>query len=88
MSTTARQDTLRTCAPPPSPDPTPAQPGIRISAAPIYRHHDDRARWYLQTATAPTAACACRCGYTDTARGAEAVAALATSYKEHRAACR
>ncbi|MFE4778026.1 hypothetical protein [Streptomyces sp. NPDC056713] len=42
-------------------------------------------RWYLQTATAPTAACACHCGYTATARGA--VAALVVDYDEHRTGC-
>ncbi|MFH8343114.1 hypothetical protein [Streptomyces sp. AM6-12] len=77
----------RAWAPPPSPDPTQAEPGIRISAAPIYRNHDDRARWMLEPASRPTAACACRCGYTGRATGTERVAALVTEYAEHRAAC-
>ncbi|MEV6700947.1 hypothetical protein AB0M68_27905 [Streptomyces sp. NPDC051453] len=88
MKTTFRPTRLRSSTPPPSPDPTPAEPGTRTCAAPIYRAHDDRARWNPQTATAPTAACTCRCGYTDTACGGEDVAALAAAYDQHRTACR
>ncbi|EPD91411.1 hypothetical protein HMPREF1486_04979 [Streptomyces sp. HPH0547] len=70
-----------------SEDPTPEQPGIRIYAPPIYRSHDDRARWWLRCAEPPTAAYACRCGLTDSARGEHAVKALITDYETHKATC-
>ncbi|CAL9450998.1 hypothetical protein [Streptomyces sp. enrichment culture] len=71
----------------PSADPTPEQPGIRIYAPPIYRHHWDGARWSTRHAGIPTAAYACPCGHTDRARGAEAVAALVTEYAAHKHFC-
>ncbi|MGY4960292.1 hypothetical protein [Streptomyces sp. 900105245] len=73
----------------PGTDPTPEQPGIRIYAPPVYRDHYDGARWSTRTAHPPTAAyaCACACGQTGTARGAEKVAALVTEYDAHQAAC-
>ncbi|WP_319238572.1 hypothetical protein, partial [Streptomyces scabiei] len=74
--------------PPPDPDdPTPQRPGIRIYAPPVYRHHYDGFRWSTQPATTPTAAYACACGKTDTARGLKAVAALVDDYNSHRAQC-
>ncbi|MFF4647500.1 hypothetical protein [Streptomyces sp. NPDC001389] len=86
--TAAHQTPLRGTTAPSALDPTPSQPGLRISAAPIYRQHDDRARWFLQTATTPTAAAACSCGYTATARGTTDVAALVAAYTDHRSGCR
>ncbi|MGA5520562.1 hypothetical protein ACPCK2_30630 [Streptomyces pseudogriseolus] len=71
----------------PSADPTPERPGIRIYAPPVYRHHYDGARWSKRHAGIPTAAYACPCGHTDTARGAEAVAALVTEYAAHKHFC-
>ncbi|WP_263438824.1 hypothetical protein [Streptomyces olivaceus] len=68
-------------------DPTPDRPGIRISAPPVYRHHYDGARWSTRPGALPTAACACPCGYTGTARGQDAVAALVTDYAAHQHFC-
>ncbi|MEU1414008.1 hypothetical protein [Streptomyces sp. NPDC005731] len=68
-------------------NPTPDRPGIRISAPPVYRHHWDGARWSKRYAATPTAAYACRCGQTDTARGQQAVADLVTDYDTHKAVC-
>lgn len=68
-------------------NPTPEQPGIRIYAPPLYRSHDDRARWWKQNGDTPNAAYACACGQTGTARGAANVAALAAEYADHKAAC-
>lgn len=70
-----------------SEDPTPEQPGIRIYAPPLYRSHDDRARWWKQHGDTPTAAYACACGQTGTARGAPNVAALAAEYADHKTTC-
>lgn len=70
-----------------STDPTPDQPGIRIYAPPLYRSHDDRARWWKQHGDTPTAAYACACGQTGTARGAPNVAALAAEYADHKTPC-
>lgn len=70
-----------------TPDPTPEQPGIRISAPPVYRFHDDRARWWNQHGDTPNAACACACGQTQTAIGTLAVAALVADYSTHKDAC-
>ena len=53
----------------PGVDPTPDVPGIRIFAPPVYRHHDDGARWSTRPGALPTAAYACPCGQTGTARG-------------------
>ncbi|MEV5245631.1 hypothetical protein [Streptomyces werraensis] len=71
----------------PSADPTPERPGIRIYAPPVYRHHYDGARWSKRHAGIPTAAYACPCGHTDTARGADAVAALVSDYAAHKHFC-
>lgn len=71
----------------PSADPTPEQPGIRIYAPPVYRHHYDGARWSTRHANIPTAAYACPCGHTNRARGAEAVAALVTEHAAHKHFC-
>ncbi|NEA89068.1 hypothetical protein G3I38_24915 [Streptomyces sp. SID7958] len=72
---------------PPSADPTPQRPGIRVYAPPVYRHHKDGARWSTRHSGTPTAAYACPCGHTDRARGAEAVAELATEYAAHHSGC-
>lgn len=71
----------------PSADPTPERPGIRIYAPPVYRHHYDGARWSTRHAGIPTAAYACTCGRTRTARGPDAVAALVTEYAAHKHVC-
>jgi hypothetical protein len=71
----------------PSADPTPAAPGIRIFAPPVYRHHYDGARWSTRPGALPTAAYACPCGQTGTATGPDAVAALISEYDAHRSAC-
>ncbi|MEU0604033.1 hypothetical protein ABZ484_38335, partial [Streptomyces sp. NPDC006393] len=68
-------------------DPTPDRPGIRIYAPPVYRHHWDGARWTKRHGDTPTAAYACPCGQTGTARGPRAVAALATEYEAHKHFC-
>ncbi|WP_234441490.1 hypothetical protein [Streptomyces sp. WM6386] len=70
-----------------TPDPTPDQPGIRIYAPPLYRHHWDGARWSKRQGDTPNAAYACACGQTGTATGAPNVAALASEYTVHRSAC-
>jgi hypothetical protein len=70
-----------------TPDPTPEQPGIRIYAPPVYRHHYDGARWSARPGDTPNAAYACTCGQTGTAAGAPKVAALAAEYAAHRAGC-
>ncbi|MEU2329194.1 hypothetical protein ABZ581_19240 [Streptomyces althioticus] len=71
----------------PSGDPTPERPGIRIYAPPVYRHHYDGARWSTRPGGTPTAAYACPCGRTGTARGQDAVAALVTEYAAHKHFC-
>ncbi|WP_079025211.1 hypothetical protein [Streptomyces leeuwenhoekii] len=71
----------------PSADPTPERPGIRIYAPPVYRHHDDGARWSKRYGGTPTAAYACPCGQTNTARGQDAAAALVTEYAAHKHFC-
>ncbi|MEU5311891.1 hypothetical protein [Streptomyces sp. NPDC021562] len=68
-------------------DPTPERPGIRIYAPPVYRDHDDGARWSKRYGDTPTAAYACPCGQTGTATGPRTVAALIREYEAHRAAC-
>ncbi|MGW5787062.1 hypothetical protein ACWEWK_24085 [Streptomyces sp. NPDC003757] len=68
-------------------DPTPDRPGLRVYAPPVYRHHYDGARWSKRHGATPTAAYACPCGQTDTATGAEAVAALVTEYAAHQHFC-
>ncbi|MGW1722326.1 hypothetical protein ACWCQK_05220 [Streptomyces sp. NPDC002306] len=70
-----------------SEDPTPERPGIRIYAPPLYRSHDDRARWWKQHGDTPTAAYACTCGQTGTACGVPNVAALVAEYANHKTAC-
>ncbi|MFD4117077.1 hypothetical protein ACFWSJ_26950 [Streptomyces niveus] len=69
------------------PDPTPEAPGIRIYAPPVYRYHDDPARWSLRTADTPYAAFACACGETANATGLRNATALITRYEEHKEAC-
>ncbi|MEV8595645.1 hypothetical protein [Streptomyces sp. NPDC052012] len=71
----------------PSADPTPDGPGIRIYAPPVYRHHWDGARWSLRHGRIPTAAYACTCGETGTARGQDAVTALVNEYAAHTSGC-
>jgi hypothetical protein len=92
----ARQGVLSIFRPEPRPagharhaseDPTPERPGIRIYAPPVYRHHYDRARWSTQPGDTPTAAYACTCGETGTARGQDAVAALVQDYAAHKHFC-
>ncbi|MFJ8082024.1 hypothetical protein ACIQ6Y_15575 [Streptomyces sp. NPDC096205] len=74
--------------PQPSPDdPTPQRPGIRIYAPPVYRHHYDGARWSKRYGDTPTAAYACGCGETRTARGQDDVADLVADYDAHRHFC-
>lgn len=73
--------------PAPSADPTPDRPGIRIYAPPVYRTHDDGARWSKRYGDTPTAAYACPCGQTGTATGPRTVAALVTEYETHKATC-
>ncbi|MFH9858594.1 hypothetical protein [Streptomyces sp. NPDC017202] len=73
--------------PRPADDPTPDRPGIRIYAPPLYRHPNDGARWSKRLGATPTAAYACLCGEIRTARGQDAVAALATAYAAHKHAC-
>ncbi|WP_406218556.1 hypothetical protein [Streptomyces canus] len=68
-------------------DPTPEQPGIRIYAPPLYRHHGDGARWSTRPGDTPNAAYACTCGQTGTATGAPKVAALVAEYAAHKSAC-
>jgi hypothetical protein len=68
-------------------NPTADQPGIRIYAPPVYRFHDDPARWSKRHGDTPTAAYACPCGQTGTATGPQRVAALVAEYDAHKAAC-
>ncbi|WP_330339035.1 hypothetical protein [Streptomyces sp. NBC_00557] len=68
-------------------EPTPDRPGIRIYAPPVYRHHYDGARWSKRYGDTPTAAYACPCGHTDTARGRDDVAALVADYAAHKHFC-
>ncbi|WP_345600123.1 hypothetical protein [Streptomyces coacervatus] len=68
-------------------DPTSEQPGIRIYAPPVYRHHYDGARWSTRPGDTPNAAYACSCGHRGTATGAPKVAALAAEYAAHQSAC-
>ncbi|QKZ24951.1 hypothetical protein HUT05_25400 [Streptomyces chartreusis] len=71
----------------PGADPTPEQPGIRIYAPPVYRHHYDGARWSKRQGDTPNAAYACPCGQTDRARGQDSVAALVHEYAAHTSGC-
>ncbi|MGW5244947.1 hypothetical protein ACWEQN_14010 [Streptomyces sp. NPDC004129] len=68
-------------------DPTPDQPGIRIYAPPVYRDHDDGARWSKRYGDTPTVAYACPCGQTGTATGPRSVDALVAEYEAHKSAC-
>ncbi|MER6047551.1 hypothetical protein ABT168_08810 [Streptomyces sp. NPDC001793] len=68
-------------------DPTLARPGIRIYAPPVYRHHQDGARWSKRLGDTPTAAYACRCGRISTATGLRSVAALVAEYDAHKTTC-
>jgi hypothetical protein len=65
--------------------PTPDDPGLHVSAPPIYRSHNDGARWSTHTDTTPTGSYACRCGETAEATGRTQVAALVKQYEEHKA---
>ncbi|MFC5213902.1 hypothetical protein [Streptomyces coerulescens] len=71
----------------PDADPTPEQPGIRIYAPPVYRHHYDGARWSKRQGDTPNAAYACRCGQAGRARGRDSVAALVYEYAAHTSGC-
>ncbi|WP_174855578.1 hypothetical protein [Streptomyces rishiriensis] len=73
--------------PAPSPDPTPGRPGVRIYAPPVYRDHEDGARWSKRYGDFPSAAYACACGKTATAAGPRRVAALVDEYTAHKTAC-
>ncbi|NEY35678.1 hypothetical protein GTU99_26535 [Streptomyces sp. PRKS01-65] len=73
--------------PGPGPDPAPDRPGIRIYAPPVYRDHYDGARWSTRYGATPTAAYACPCGQTGTARGQDAVTALVAEYEAHASGC-
>ncbi|MFI8069802.1 hypothetical protein ACIF85_13590 [Streptomyces sp. NPDC086033] len=73
--------------PGPSEDPTPDRPGIRIYSPPVYRAHDDGARWSKRHGDTPTAAWACPCGQTRRARGPRTVARLIEEYQQHKPAC-
>ncbi|HET8588790.1 MAG TPA: hypothetical protein VFM01_04095 [Nakamurella sp.] len=56
-------------------------PGLHVSAEPVYRRHDDPARWWSTTASRPTGSYHCSgCGQSDTARGSRDVAALVDDY--------
>ncbi|MFF5128201.1 hypothetical protein ACFY41_14925 [Streptomyces syringium] len=68
-------------------DPTPDRPGIRVFAPPVYRDHDDPARWTTRTAEPPTAAYACHCGETSRATGTRGVQDLVGAYETHKATC-
>ncbi|WP_217546041.1 hypothetical protein [Streptomyces sp. GbtcB6] len=68
-------------------DPTPERPGIRIYAPPVYRDHDDGARWSKRYGDTPTAAYAWPCGQTGTATGPRTVPALITEYEVHKQVC-
>ncbi|MFF1472531.1 hypothetical protein [Streptomyces mirabilis] len=68
-------------------NPTPDQPGIRIYAPPVYRSHEDGARWSKRHGDTPNAVYACACGETRTATGAHSVAALVADYGAHKDAC-
>lgn len=87
----ARKGVVTVLLPDPQPgdgaNPTPDQPGIRIYAPPVYRHHYDGARWSKRYGDTPTAVYTCPCGQTGTAAGDRAVAALVTEYAAHKADC-
>ncbi|WP_199863786.1 hypothetical protein [Streptomyces sp. Root264] len=73
--------------PAPDPDPTPERPGIRIYAPPLYRDHDDGARWSKRYGDFPNAAYACSCGQKGKAAGPRRVAALVDEYAAHKHFC-
>ncbi|MEV0093370.1 hypothetical protein [Streptomyces sp. NPDC050738] len=59
-------------------------PGLHIVAAPIYRGHDDSARWSTHTDGAPSASYVCGgCGQSDEAAGSDNVKALVDDYTAH-----
>ncbi|MGW2820853.1 hypothetical protein ACWC24_07580 [Streptomyces sp. NPDC001443] len=61
--------------------PSKDRPGLHVSAEPIYRKHDDPARWWNATASTPTGSYTCgTCGESDTARGIDKVHALVDDY--------
>ncbi|MGW0993638.1 hypothetical protein ACWD5V_10045 [Streptomyces sp. NPDC002523] len=56
-------------------------PGLHVSAEPIYRRHDDPARWWNSNGSTPSAAYHCgTCGGSDTASGASNVSDLVDDY--------
>ncbi|MFF3204850.1 hypothetical protein [Streptomyces sp. NPDC002962] len=56
-------------------------PGLHVAAEPIYRSHDDSARWWKTTATTPTGSYTCgTCGESETARGTDKVRDLVDDY--------
>ncbi|MEW1776167.1 hypothetical protein [Streptomyces sp. NPDC086777] len=64
--------------------PTSDRPGLHVSAEPIYRKHDDPARWWNTTASTPTGSYTCgTCGDSDTARGASRVRALVQDWTDN-----
>ncbi|GGX15958.1 hypothetical protein [Streptomyces chartreusis] len=87
VRTALRSKGFRTSDVRPSADPTPEQPGIRIYAPPVYRHHYDGARWSKRQGDTPNAAYACPCGQTGHARGQDSVAALVYEYAAHTSGC-
>ncbi|MFD5013077.1 hypothetical protein [Streptomyces chartreusis] len=87
VRTALRSKGFRTSDVRPGADPTPEQPGIRIYAPPVYRHHYDGARWSKRQGDTPNAAYACRCGQTGRARGQDSVAALVYEYAAHTSGC-
>jgi len=56
-------------------------PGLHIAAEPIYRSHDDPARWWKSNGSTPTGSYHCGgCGQSDTARGTNGVRDLVDDY--------
>ncbi|WP_244188697.1 hypothetical protein [Streptomyces yokosukanensis] len=68
-------------------DPTPERPGIRIYAPPVYRDHEDGARWSKRYGDTPRAAYACSCGQANIATGPRTIPALVTEYEVHKLVC-
>ncbi|MFE2466148.1 hypothetical protein [Streptomyces mirabilis] len=56
-------------------------PGLHVSAPPVYRRHDDPARWSTTPSERPSGSYTCGgCGKSDTASGAGNVRALVDDY--------
>jgi hypothetical protein len=87
VTSALRSNRFQTHGAGPTGDPTPDRPGVRVYAPPVYRDHYDGARWSKRHAATPTAAYACTCGQTRTARGADAVADLVADYDAHKHFC-